>query len=254
MSKVVRALKEKTALFFQKYNPKLREHSAWTYANTIKKIYELLEKDNGNVASPKLWKHNPEQPEFNIWIHVLTHKDFVEPIIQVIENNTKSINTKKNYYATMCALYHLVVLKDNRDFQEYHQFQIKYDVCADLIKNKKKLQEPTKKDLENEGTTIEDLRKHLWKWKVGAKVGNIVHLKYYMVGLFHTELLLRNEIKDTHWAGETYKEAEGNWKYRNFIYGSKYKKWLVIRVNKVRHPDQDGYKERVISLVKLGDT
>ena len=172
-------------------------------------------------------------------------------IIDIIEGGIGAKltdRTMKSYYTLLLAL--LRTLETHT--AEYKIYRSNFDMIKKSLDNKQIKQEPkpSEKFLENLNMKVLDSSLNIYYKKIMAsKKTDLQSSSYYMLGLLHIDQVLRNEAIDL-LLTDTYLDMKEHPK-TNFIYNAgRNSKRMIIRCNKVRNPDHEGYKGE--KEVKLG--
>jgi hypothetical protein len=163
-----------------------------------------------------------------------------DAVIKIIEGGTLTDRTIKNYYGLLITLTRgLDSYKD-----AYKAYRTNFDMIKKTLDTKQEEQKPKDKELILKDLSLGKLEKHLnihYKKIMSSKKKDLEASTLYMLGLLHLDQVLRNEacdmvLTDKYLPIDIYPKA-------NFIYNAgRNSKKMIIRNNKVRNPDFEGYK------------
>jgi len=171
-----RKVDEKLIKLFRDYNQSASDNTIKTYASNIQIIYDDLGEEEGNYHTDVL-------------------KD-AEEVIEALEAGDYSRNTLKNKLASIV----IFLLAHGVDKKIINKYSDKIDAISSKIEREKAKMHWTEKEKDNM-LTYEDMEEHLNKIKVN--IPKVIHtykdaFKYqsYLIGKFHLEAPLRNDLAD----------------------------------------------------------
>lgn len=166
-----------------------------------------------------------------------------DKVIQIIENGMGGAltdRTIKNYYSLLIAL--LRTLDNWKDI--YRVFRQNFDMIKKTLDDKQIKQEPKQNEKFLENLNMKELDSSLnvyYKRIMKSKKKDLQASSFYMLGLLHIDQVLRNEACEM-FISDKYLDIE-DYPKTNFIHNAgRNSKTMIIRNNKVRNPDHEGYK------------
>ena len=161
-------------------------------------------------------------------------------VIKILELQGWTDRTTKNYYSLLLAL-----LRGHPNYTEaYKAYRVNFEMIKKTLDDKQIKQEPKQNEKFLENLNMKELDSALnvyYKRIMKSKKTDLQASSFYMLGLLHVDQCLRNEacemfISDTFLPIEDYPKT-------NFIHNAgRNSKTMIIRDNKVRNPDHEGYK------------
>lgn len=222
-------------------NPSLRQGSITAYKGHLKAIGNLVEALDSleDLFTNSVW------------------------IIQRIKDSNKSMNTKKAYLSVLCSLCRGKALSEEKKYVEnYSRYVAEFEDVKRQIDLEKIKQKPVGEEVVLKDLSMDILHRGLLKHKRDFMLSrndekpNLEALRMYIVGLFHIHFKLRNELPtmwlSLTWMLDDWNEKEGGEKQlphltkeSNHIWcASRNKKYIIINKNKVRDPNEEGWKVR----------
>lgn len=173
---IKKKIDEKLIKLFRDYNQSASDNTIRTYASNIQVIYNDLGEEAGNYDTDVL-------------------KD-AEEVIEALEAGDFSLNTLKNKLASIV----IFLLAHGVDKKIINKYSDKIDGLSGKIDREKAKMHWTGKEKDNM-LTYEEMEEHLNKQKVNLP--KVIHtykdaFKYqsYLIGKFHLEAPLRNDLAD----------------------------------------------------------
>jgi len=162
-------------------------------------------------------------------------------VISILETNQGwNDRTIKNYYSLLLAL--LRTLDSYKD--AYKSYRINFDMIKKTLDDKQIKQKPKQSEKFLENLNMKELDSALnvyYKRIMKSKKTDLQASSFYMLGLLHVDQCLRNEACEM-FISDKYLDIK-DYPKTNYIHNSgRNSKTMIIRDNKVRNPDHDGYK------------
>ena len=210
----------------------MKDSTAKTYTRMLRRLFDHLSDKGKDMTLEK-----------DIMPKCLLN---VEDMLKDIEETYKKDNTKKNQLSFMLTLMRCYIGDDYEKDDLYKGYRKAFDIIKASNHSKQEQQEPTGDEIHLKGVDMDQCERalsHHFNKVRGAKSKNIKSAMLNMLGHLHCDQVLRNEAHNM-MLSKHYLQEE-HYPNTNFIWvKGRNVKMMVIRNNKVRNPELDGYKPK----------